>query len=344
MNTPSSILALDQLPFDVVYKLACSANAVAARHVKPVRRTLFLVKRAGLMGCDVCHRTWVAPTEPPKHADFCPVGHTQKIAQEIIRLHSQPLPEHFAVPASSVGHLESSAPLLSLEDHPLPGEEKCAEVFGIRGHELTCTLRKGHPVVRNIFGHWNASLGVQYLPSREPGLRITEVPAVSSSHERSDGTVEAGRAAGEPSGNATLPAAADYCEPWAYNPELRQVRDKHGFLVADFLEGTDLTVEEKERVGERIVACVNFLAGNSTEWLRDARLKIAGSTGEREESDGIVLDLGVYGWFVEEKGQQLPFPDYGGAKHYFNTRVLMAKEAGRAARHCMEPTRNGVRA
>lgn len=269
------ILALNELPYATVHALACSANAIAARHVHPLRRWFWARRRpSGLMTCDLCHRAWVAPTETPKHADYCPVGRTQEVAQKIIAMGSEPLPEHLQPRIVETRTFEpheiapfhpSSLPLLRLEDHPLPGEEKCGEEFGIHGHELLCTLKKGHPAIRNAFGHWSPFLGTQTSPS----------------HERSEGSAAAGRAGGNSSG-ANLPEAPDYQEPWAWDPNLGVVVDRNGNTVANMLL-TDLDPLEQKEFGRRIAVCLNFCREMPNEELRHIDSVVAGMVAEERE-------------------------------------------------------------
>lgn len=351
---PNSILALDQLPFDVVRKLACSSNALAARHLHPVSRWPWS-KQRHLLTCDVCAYTFAG--NQPRHAGWCHVGRTQEVAQQIIKLGSEPLPKHIK-PAT-----EQMTPVQALAQM----QADCSRWFDEAIAEYRDELPEGllAPVRQFVLAAWIASATRTITDQRaelrrawteanerpsdpdrvaflEPGLRITEV----SSHERSDAKGSAGerRADGGPSGSSpTVAPAPEYGEPLAWDPVLRRILDRYNMVVAD-LSRADLTPEEKQKLGRRIVACVNFLAGScSNEWLRDASQKVAESMGEREEFQGILLDLSSLGWFVEENGARITFPDYGGAKHYFNARVHMVREIARPPRNESAPC-NGVSA
>lgn len=231
------ILALNELPYATVHALATSANAIAARHVHPLRRWFWARRRpSGLMTCDLCHRAWVAPTETPKHADYCPVGRTQEVAQKIIALGSQPLPKHLLAPDLTV-------------------DQKSA--------------------LRDAWGAGEIDKDAKVL---EPGLRITET---SPTHERSEGSAEAGRAGGNSSG-ANLPEAPDYQEPWAWDPNLGVVVDRNGNTVANMLL-TDLDPLEQKEFGRRIAVCLNFCREMPNEELRHIDSVVAGMCAEERE-------------------------------------------------------------
>lgn len=266
----TSIPALDRLSFDAVHKLACAANALGARHIRPIRRWPWsrgYVK--GLMGCDVCHRNWVARTGTPAHADWCPVGRTQQMAQQIIAMGSQPLPKH-------------------LSATEVPAFTKRLDT-----------------------------------PAPQPGLRIQEVPQ-HHPDERS-GRTERRRGSGDSPAAAPAPS---YGEPWAWDPQRLCVVDRHGFVMNDMVRGTDITVGELERVGRRIVICVNLLAGYASGGVvREAAGK---AVVLPQECNGIVLDCDAEGWFVCERGGRLDFRGgYDDAKAYFDTRVHLARENAR---------------
>lgn len=168
---------------------------------------------------------------------------------------------------------------------------------------------------------------------RRDDIQLVPTPTHTERSFVDNGSTETSRTAATPSGSV-LSHGPDYGEEWAWDPQRRQVVDRQGFVVADMLDGTDLTTKDQDRFGERIALCVNFLRGISNEWLRDAIARVRISMRapmEPEEQDGIVLECDLAGWYVEVNGARVTFDGvterdrYVKAKAYFDARVAASR-------------------
>ncbi len=62
----------------------------------------------------------------------------------------------------------------------------------------------------------------------------------------------------------------DYMEPWRVDDEVL-VLDRAGAIAVD-MQGSDYILDDDQALAERIVACVNFCRGVSTEALHATQL------------------------------------------------------------------------